>query len=223
MRLYVYFTDSHKRMLDEYFLPSLIPGEYTLTIGQLPQRDPRGRFRTKGFNETMRERALLTAQAVRVAQQEGEEFFVQTDCDIQFFGRTVEILLNAIDGNDLVAESAKSWRGDGPRLSGGFFICRASDLMYDVWSQIAARVTATTNEQQLLNRKKIRRQFRCNTLDNRFWSPRRKWAPGQPLHVPDDIVMHHANWTLGVGNKMKMLAAVRAKVQKRKDDPARKD
>ncbi len=46
-----------------------------------------------------------------------------------------------------------------------------------------------------------------------FFSPgvfsERIWAPGDALDIPRDVVLHHANWTNGVENKIAQLAFVR--------------
>lgn len=42
------------------------------------------------------------------------------------------------------------------------------------------------------------------------------WNPGMALDVPRNIVMHHANWTLGVENKVAQLACVKELVEGRR-------
>lgn len=45
--------------------------------------------------------------------------------------------------------------------------------------------------------------------------PDNLWVPGRYLHVPKDIVMHHANFTIGTHNKMAQLKYVRKKIQRK--------
>lgn len=42
--------------------------------------------------------------------------------------------------------------------------------------------------------------------------PDHLWVPGRYLHVPKDIVMHHANYTIGTQNKIAQLKYVRKKI-----------
>jgi hypothetical protein len=42
------------------------------------------------------------------------------------------------------------------------------------------------------------------------------WEPGLPLTVPENIFVHHANWTVGVSNKIAQLSYVRKIVEERK-------
>ena len=44
------------------------------------------------------------------------------------------------------------------------------------------------------------------------------WVPGRQCDVPKNIVLHHANWTHGVENKIKQLQYVRSVVQARKEN-----
>jgi nucleotide-diphospho-sugar transferase len=39
-----------------------------------------------------------------------------------------------------------------------------------------------------------------------------EWNQGTPLQLPQNIIMHHANWTIGVDNKIKQLDYVRSLV-----------
>jgi len=42
------------------------------------------------------------------------------------------------------------------------------------------------------------------------------WEPGQSLPIPQNIIMHHANWSVGVENKIAQLKYVRDTVEARK-------
>lgn len=43
----------------------------------------------------------------------------------------------------------------------------------------------------------------------------REWRPGMSLSVPDPIVLHHANWTVGIGNKIAQLKYVKKTVDQK--------
>jgi hypothetical protein len=40
----------------------------------------------------------------------------------------------------------------------------------------------------------------------------------QPFDIPADVKMHHANWTVGLFNKEKLLTVVREKYNNRNDE-----
>jgi hypothetical protein len=61
---------------------------------------------------------------------------------------------------------------------------------------------------------------RAGYLDNRFFTVGvqlgKRWHPGMEISVPENIIMHHANWTVGVENKMALLKHVREIVETRR-------
>ena len=44
---------------------------------------------------------------------------------------------------------------------------------------------------------------------NEIWNPRTKYTELSELVIPDNMLVHHANWTHGLDNKIKQLAYVR--------------
>jgi len=51
---------------------------------------------------------------------------------------------------------------------------------------------------------------RWGYLPKQFYTPGRLWAPGIQLDTPSDIILHHANWTSGVTNKIAQLEYVKS-------------
>ncbi|HNV85620.1 MAG TPA: putative nucleotide-diphospho-sugar transferase [Candidatus Omnitrophota bacterium] len=71
----------------------------------------------------------------------------------------------------------------------------------------------------------ISRITRCRNFLNWEFLPReffgggvftgKIWNPGEELEIPDNIILHHANWTVGVRNKVAQLEYVQEKVRQR--------
>jgi len=211
MRMYAMFTESHRQMMYKYFLPSLIPNEYLLTLKQSPQKG-NGNFGTRGFIATVAHTFNILLDAI---DENYGSYFVFSDVDVQFFGPTKAILLDAIADCDFAAQ------GDtGQVLCTGFFICRANDTMRQVFIRsiktLAEHPTQATGDQFALNCHKS--EFKWKILDEQqFWAMRHKWR-GEPLEVPDNILMHHANWTIGISNKMEMLRQVKLQVESKRSE-----
>jgi hypothetical protein len=58
--------------------------------------------------------------------------------------------------------------------------------------------------------------IRYALLPDTYWTPVRSgahWQPGNPLTPPRDIVLHHANKTIGNANKIAQLSTVERLVQ----------
>jgi hypothetical protein len=207
MRLYTCFTETHRRLLYDHFLPSLVRDEYLVTVKQFRQQSKSGNYMTAGYPETTRDKISMVIDAIDVAQKEGDEYFVLADCDVQFFGRTKELLLEAIEDYDIAAQT--NVRCNTPCT--GFFICRASDKMRRFFEAVLPRIDAKYHDQHIVI--DMQALIRVKLLGKQFWSNCRRWRPGQPLNVPDDIVMHHANFTMGVADKLAQLRLVKERVQ----------
>jgi hypothetical protein len=57
------------------------------------------------------------------------------------------------------------------------------------------------------------RGLTAGLLPDRYWTvgqTGRHWNPCDPVRPPSDLLMHHANWTVGVENKMALLELVRS-------------
>jgi len=221
MRMYTMFTESHRRLLYDYFLPSLIPGEYLLTVEQFPQIGD-GTFGTPGFVETLRFTFDVLLGAVYANYG---DVFVFSDCDVQFFGLTKNTLKEAVADCDVAIQADRNGS-----LCTGFFACKANDTMEMVFKKCAeAMRTGCLEDGTPLPHKRLGDQaainaykhlFKWTLLDaNQFWSPRQSWKPGSELNVPGNMLMHHANWTVGVDNKAAMLRQV--SVRGRQREPAR--
>lgn len=55
--------------------------------------------------------------------------------------------------------------------------------------------------------------LRWSYLPDKFYNPgltrRERWVPGKKLSIPTNIVIHHANWTKGLNNKISQLKYVK--------------
>ena len=54
-------------------------------------------------------------------------------------------------------------------------------------------------------------RIRYALLPDSYWTPARTgvdWQPGNPLTPPQDIILHHANKTKGIANKIAQLSTV---------------
>ena len=64
--------------------------------------------------------------------------------------------------------------------------------------------------------------LKVNHLPDSFFSGgtcgARLWKPNDLLTIPDDIILHHANWTIGIENKIEQLNYVRKIVKARLQD-----
>ncbi|MBN3040290.1 MAG: hypothetical protein JW867_04115 [Candidatus Omnitrophica bacterium] len=227
IKLYSFYSPSHERIKDEWFLKTL-KDDYEIDIRRCEQKGS-GRYRTKGWAETILFREDMVIEAIK---ENWGRIFVYSDIDVQFFKKTEPILVDAINNFDIVLQK------DDPQNNAclGFFVARANKETLNFFDLLRKRVLKEGRDQVLANRilkdynlagvisfkniikglfKGLLNRFNYGLLPDVFFSggtfSGKIWQPGMDLSIPKDIVLHHANWTVGVDNKILQLKYVKEK------------
>lgn len=207
MRLYACYTQSHFDLLTKHFVPSLPQELYNFkTIRELAQRSDTGEFASGGFQATCLDKVDFIIEALTVET----EPFLFSDVDVRFYGPVVADLLECL-GN---ADMAFQWDGPSGRECSGFMVIRPSKQTRFFWQAARARmINAREMDQDAVHWTMSTYPSACTTviLPERYWTYGRNdkhWEPGTPVNPPADLLVHHANWTMGVENKLRLLEAV---------------
>lgn len=210
MKTYTFFTPSHQSLLDDW-LKRYLPSELDLVCVSGEQKCRSGNFMHGGWNSTMLDKVQVIRQAIE--ETWGDAFFF-VDVDIQFFGPVEHTLRTKLKTNDIVAQQ----EAEADQLCAGQFACRSNQAVKDFWDEVLEIMhqEPQTNDQEAMNRVWKRNRLRMSALPvDLFWSRRRPWNPGQPIHPPKRILTHHANYIVGVDKKTAQLAAVRKEIENR--------
>jgi hypothetical protein len=213
IRLYTFYTESHRQLLEEWFLPT-IQDPLVVVVTKADQVTATGSFTDIGFGRTMAQKVEVIRQALRTTRE--GEWFIYSDCDVQFFRPMLPRLMELMTPDlDAVFQSD---RVDGLELCAGFFACRNNARTRGFWDQVAKEMEdpAVDNDQPVVNQNKHLigfsvlppEFFGAGTLDSDRPGDS-LWAPGRKLTVPPRIIMHHANWCLGLEHKVAQLIHVR--------------
>ena len=221
MKLYTFYSPSHAVLYERYFRPSL-KDDFDVVVKVVPEQicQKGGEYFAPGWRETMLIKVDMILGAI--TEQPGE-MFLFADADVQFFEPVVPLVTAAMAGVDAAFQRDHP---SGTRCA-GFFACRGTPAALDLWQ--TTRRTVLENRQfddqialnWLLDRAMV--DVKWTLLPDCFLSggtidaDRGQWQPGKRLTVPDDIVAHHANWTVGVPNKIAQLDYVRQIVAARRD------
>jgi len=219
IRMHVMITPSHEHFFKKWFSPSL-KDDYELVVTRHKQESS-GIFMKPGWTKAVLRKVDMIVDAIK---RNWGKIFIYSDVDIQFFRPTWPIIASLIGNNDMLIQRVcmDSKRGSCT----GFFACKGNERALKTWEAIRAhmiRVHAGKKEaddQRGFNAvmKKNPFQLKVADLPPSFFSGGmyncQLWQPGKKLRIPKDIVLHHANWTLSVGNKLKQFAYVRAQVKK---------
>lgn len=202
MKLYTMFTDSHKEMYENYFLPSL-PDEFELVSIEMPQECSSGFFYSHGWSETCFRKIEIF---IKACEENTNNIFVFSDVDIQFFGNIKDVLINELGDFDIACQN-----DTGNYYCSGFFICRSNDRTLNMFKSMRDNYhkedQTSLNENIHLCKSKFlsRKFFTIAHMTNAVWN-------GEDVYIPEYILMHHANWTEGIDNKKKLLDMVKNKM-----------
>ena len=212
MRLYTFYTETHRPLLDESMMSLKSIAEDTrVVVEKFPQHSESGAFHSPGWKRTMLDKLRYVELAVKT-----DEPFIHADCDIVYyrpFRRHIESLLTR-NKLDLIFQSD----GDGTACM-GFFACNPSQrvlrlfnfasymLEKDYFANDQIAVNALLRDPEFSNvaygllghdAYSIWRQ-----TGGRVWEPTMEVGP-----VPPSIYLCHLNYTVGVGDKLQLLKRV---------------
>ena len=216
MKLYALYTPSHEILKNDFFLPS-IQDDFEIIFEFAPQTCSSVTFMKEGWTDTTIKKVDLIIRAIK---ENWGKVFIFSDVDIQFFAPIEDVINVLMKDKDIVMQR------NNPEgvLCTGFFACRANKQTLHLWEDVkkAMEKDKSSSDQITFNRcikKKSKKNpygVRWEYLPNEFFGggtlTGKLWLPGDRLPIPKNIVMHHANWTRGIKNKIAQLVYVRTKV-----------
>lgn len=213
MKLFCYYTPSHEILYTNHFLPSV----WQHMEFQLIRRfDPdqicqSGEFKQQGWIDVVGAKARCWADAI--AGNMGE-MIVCSDVDVQFLMPTVKWLrAQMMNGCDIMfQESTSRDKRQGPCCT-GFFVTWCNDETLMMWHRIATDL----ENHQVCDDQHAANRYLQRTKHNLNWSTlplNQVWLPSyhddvNDLIPPAEILVHHANFTVGIANKLEQLKHIR--------------
>ncbi|MFA5261555.1 MAG: putative nucleotide-diphospho-sugar transferase [Candidatus Omnitrophota bacterium] len=223
MKLISLYTESHRVFKDNWFLPSL-KDDYEVDMSFCEEQG--GAYMEESWRRAV---AFKVETIIRGIRNNWGEIFVYSDVDIQFFQPTKALLLDAIEGQDIVCQR------DDPYgyLCAGFWAARANQRVLRLWENIRNSLQDVWDDQKLMNQfllmgrkgklkyalKNLTGWCRYAYLPDTFYGggtiTGKHWVEGLDLPVPEGIVLHHANYVEGIGRKIAQLEYVKQVVESR--------
>ena len=102
MKIYTYFTPSHREMFEKWFLKELTEFEVVETKGD--QECQTGHYYQEGWKNTTMKKVDVFIQAVK---ENMGDVFVFSDVDIQFFGPIKQQLIDELGEFDIAIQRFK--------------------------------------------------------------------------------------------------------------------
>jgi len=220
MKLYTCYSDSHKEIYEDYFLKSFndcgLNKSFDLDVTRIEQHGS-GNWGSEGFNAATVDKVLIHERAV---QENIGKHFIFSDCDVQFFGDFKEdILGHTSDELDII------FQGDCGTICSGFFIAKGSEKLARFFNLIRHETPKHSGPWHLDEQAAINEH--CHQIshsllpDDKYFNISsvtgcQGWQEGREYNLPNNMLIHHANWTVGVHNKMKMMKYIRDKMRIKK-------
>lgn len=210
-KIYTLYTETHKHMLEEYFLPS-VPSSFEIVQREFPQECPTGAFHADGWMKTMTRKVEYIIESI---QETMGSWFIHSDCDIQFFEDFHDDIESHLGNLDMVGM-------DDNMLCAGFFASKSSPKTLHFWNEILDKLEAFPNDQLAMN---AALRHPTNVIHYKYL-PRFEyfnymhsvgrdavWKPGLPIDLTQDQIdsmkVHHANYIVGVDHKVEMMEYIR--------------
>jgi hypothetical protein len=210
IKLYSLYTPSHTAFAENWFIPTLTDN-CELIIRHYPQECAQAQWMRPGWTDTTRHKIELILDAI---EENWGTVFIYADIDIQFFAPFVDKVLQKIEGLDFVFQRHNP---DGIVCS-GFFACRAHEKTKQFFLAVQKMMhkNKKMSDQPAINYCLAKQaDILWDYLPDTFFgggtraATSKAWEPGDWLDIPEGIILHHANCTRGIKNKIAQLEYVR--------------
>lgn len=231
MKLITFYSETHKPLY-EIFVNSFsefLSEKCVLLTKKIEQKSPTGVYNSEGFDLTMVEKLDWIIENINISDTQP---LIYSDCDVQFFGE-LKFDLSGKDilfSHDFHESFDYSWYPDNkigksnhPNYCAGFFICNQNEVVLNFFKEVKSNLLQNLNgklHDQIVMNKLIGEgyEIKHDKLDpNYYWtsafSTNGKIWNGQTITVPNTILVHHANFTVGLQNKINLLKLVKEQIR----------
>ena len=226
-KLYTVSSPSHAPMFHRWFLGTM-QDDFEVVSRTIDQSCAAGEYMTDGWTEAVSQKIPLILEAIDAHFENG--FFIFSDVDIQWLGpvqpRIRRLLAEFPDVDIFFQHDALRNPGSAENICTGFFVCKGNIRTRAFWQLVGKSMRRTRRGDQLTSQAIIRsnviRGLKVGYLPREFWGPGSmetaplRWSPGMFLDPPQGLLMHHANWTVGVPNKLAQLEYIDRKMRLRR-------
>lgn len=214
MKLLTFYTKTHLEIFEKYFLESFnefLKEDFELIESFYEQICLDGSYGSQGFNETMIGKIEHIVKNIDINDPNP---LIYADCDIQFFSNIKNDVLEQIKDYDI------KFQDDINCICAGFFVCKQNNKILSFFNEVLKSLKDLTSlgydDQRIINNLLPRNKYNISydklPVEKYFTvaaSNNAKQWNGESFEVPKNVIVHHANWTVGVENKKKLLDYVR--------------
>jgi hypothetical protein len=225
MNIYTHYSDSHKELYEDYFKASLRrlydKDKVTIRAAHHRQTTSKGMFMETGWHESMRYKLQVILAAI---EENKDGYFIFSDVDIVFYKKFIEDLLEKVADYDIALQE------DCGSLCAGFFIAKGnqknkklfetiynnfSDLV-NKWGQSGSADQVALNYYSHMINYTLLDTKEYYTIGNFFDNDdgTHIWDGVSNIIPPKEMKVYHANYVLGVSDKVKLINLINKNYEK---------
>jgi hypothetical protein len=205
MKIFTFYSDSHKHLLD-LFLKSFFKNcNLDLTIKKIDQKCS-GDYHSSGWKESMVSKIQYIIDSLK--QCDEGEIMIHSDCDILICNSIDTYIEESLLNKDIVFQ----WDSSGVCM--GFFACIKNDLTVKFFNELLLNLHFHKDDQYCANHLLSIDEFKnlkwC-LFDYRTYTigmENKMYSQGQSFNIPSDIKIFHANFTANLKDKTNLMNSV---------------
>lgn len=238
MKLYTFYTSGNERLLREWFLPTF-KDDYPVIAKKGDQGNYNGIYKNDGWFYLVNQKIDFVIKAVRenwnevfIFSDPDIQFFDRISQHLSRIYKKQDLLFQQDTPQGMFCTGFFICRGNSRTLSFWQDVKRlighegkddqdAANYLLTSQNRLAAKFIRKFLHETRLNKwyDKLWKlglnnyRIKLDYLPSEFYSGRavtgKPWTPGMSLSIPEKIILHHANWTFGMENKIEQLKYVR--------------
>jgi hypothetical protein len=203
----VAYSETHAPLFKKHFLPSYVDHgiNRAFDIQEIHIDRISGEFGSDIFNEWM---LKMMADFRNFLASHMGQTILSTGVDMRFYADISEEVLEAVEEHEFVSinDNYGLWCAD-------FMVFKVTDRIISLFDWAIRNDRYYANNEFTLNHGTMELGIDVHLLHDDYFTVGLNnggvaWNPGDPVNPPETMKLHHANFTVGAENKMKLLDAV---------------
>lgn len=197
-------SGTHQLLMNGFFLPSIKHHEPSANIDiKTIDQVCNGTFYSHGWHKAME---FKIDRYIEACRQTWGEYFIWADVDIEFYDKFIEYCVDFLGDADIAFQ--QSHKDD---VCAGFFIAKSNSTNLDFFRLIKSDYNKHGCDQNAINFHKSKINYKIFPNDT-IWSPLKYWD-GTNLTITKNAKLAHANYVIGIQNKILLLTRARKEMQ----------
>lgn len=211
-KILVVFSESHETLYENFFYPSyekFLSKDFDLIVKKVSQKCATGNFGDPGFDMTTLDRIKFVFDTIDI---EDNNILFISDVDVQFFKN---IDLDFIKEKDIDIWFQREHLSN--YACAGMYMIKQNINTKRFFETVCETIDQSDgkDDQHAINSLKDSGIIKYDFLNrDLYWNVSVDtrcdvWIEGKYIKPPKDMVAHHANWTIGVNNKIALMNLVK--------------